>query len=115
MQLFNQEIVLFQCSWTLSVERYPRGQNTRITSIGGVEPLTEHDLVIALDHSDSSHFLIILLIKDFVVHYLRIFQSYKNIYYRAVLQNVHTHQNHLGRLTKTQISQFLIQYVWGGA
>lgn len=55
MQLFNQEIVLFQCSWTLSVERYPRAR-IRITSIGGVEPLTEHDLVIALDHSDSSHF-----------------------------------------------------------
>ena len=111
MQLFKQEIVLFQCSWTLSVERYPRGQNTWITSIGGVEPLTEHDLVIALDHSDSSHFLIILLIKDFVVH----FKVIKIFITEQWLQNIHTHQNHLGRLTKTQISQFLIQYVWGGA
>ena len=56
MQLFNQEIVLFQCSLTLSVERYPRGQTTWITSIGGGVPLTEHDLVIGLGHSDSFPF-----------------------------------------------------------
>ena len=54
--IIHQEIVLFQCSWTLSVERYPRDQNTWIISIGAVEPLTEHDLVIGLDHSDNSPF-----------------------------------------------------------
>lgn len=60
----------------LGSERYPRGQNTGIHLVCGIDSLTKHDLVIGLGHSDNLPFQIILLIKDFGVQYLKTFQNF---------------------------------------
>lgn len=45
--------------------------------MGGVECLTEHDLIIGLGHSDNFPFQIILLTKNFGLQYLKTFSKFK--------------------------------------
>lgn len=92
------------------IEKYSKDQNT---GIGDVESLTEEDLIIGLSNSDNFSFKLFYLLK-ILDSIFKVLQNLKNICDRAQVLKHRYASESPGGLTKTQIAEFLIQYVWVG-